>query len=71
MNPSSLYQWVMVGPSEEEAVGALNDDCLCRLSGWLARDYDINDATGRIYGLCLMEQADRFAAQVKTREENL
>lgn len=71
MSPLHLYQWVVTGPDLAEAVAALSDECLCRLAGFLAQDYDENEATGEALGMCLVEQARRFAVRVKARGQDV
>lgn len=60
MSDSYLYQWVLRGPCLSECVSSLSDESLCRLSGWLGREYDENGDSGKVLGLCLVEQAERF-----------
>ena len=63
MTAPFLYAWVLATAREDRhaAVQALNDKSLCRLSGWLALSYSESDATGEVLGMCLVEQAERFA----------
>ena len=62
MSGQFLYQWVLAtAPADRmDAVRALNDASLCRLSGLLGREYDENETTGEVLGMCIVEQAVRF-----------
>ena len=50
-----------------KTVAAMEDAALCHFSGHLAQDYVINEPSGELLGICLVEQAKRFAAAVKGR----
>lgn len=63
MSAAFLYQWVLAGPCVAECLSVLSDACLCRLSGWLRLDYDENEKTGEVLGMCMVEQAARFARE--------
>ena len=65
MNPAEIYRWVLAGSDEELAVAALNDTALCDVSGYLAQDFDENEATGRVLGICMVEQTRRFTRRVR------
>lgn len=70
MSGAFLFQWVLVGPDKAENVAALNDVALCRLTGWLAQDYQEDGPSGEVLGICLVEGAARFAAGVAERKRN-
>ena len=69
MNGAFLFQWVLSGPDKAESVAALNDVALCRLTGWLAQDYQEDGPTGDVLGICLVEQARRFTARLSRPPE--
>lgn len=69
--PEKLMAWLLTQPAG--AVVALDDYELIGVSGELGRIYDENGPTGTLLGICLVEQARRFARQnqdsrVKTQE---
>lgn len=68
MISSTLFQWVLAGPDERQAVKALHDAFLVRLTEWLLQDYDADGATGRVLGHCMLEQVERFTKEVKAKE---
>lgn len=53
----------------ELMVETLGDDILCRLAGQLRQSYVENEPSGELLGICLVEQARRFAARVKQERE--
>ena len=66
MSGAFLYQWVLASASGErmEAIQALNDVSLCRLAGWLEKDFVEGETTGDVLGMCLVEGHRRFSAQL-------
>ena len=46
-------------------VAMMTDADLCALSGDLRRRYSENDVSGEMLGIVLVEQAERFAKQVR------
>ena len=58
----NLYVWVCCQRDEQAAIAALEDYALRDLLGWLARLNVLSGTPGRVYGICLVEAAERFAA---------
>lgn len=73
MSPSVIYQWVLCGPDGDEAMAvSVLDDCfLCALAAWLESNFEETEASGRVLGICLVEQARRFARNTPARRHNL
>lgn len=63
-----LYTWVLASADFTDALRALNDKCLCRLSAYLELEAYEEGTRGDVMGLCLLEQAERFGKQVTARE---
>jgi hypothetical protein len=65
MNGRFLYLWVLASASGErmEAIQALSHASLCRLADFLIKDHTAGETSGDVLGMCLVEQADRFARQ--------
>ena len=55
-----------------KTIAALSDSMLCAMAGDLGQTYVENEPSGELLGICLVEQARRFAARVaKERKEIL
>lgn len=67
MSGTFLYQWVLVSENPAESIRVLNDKAVCRLTGWLAQDYDANGKSGEVLGLCLGESTRRFMERVESQ----
>lgn len=68
---AELVCWLLGAPSVPRAVATLDDEDLCQVSGYLGRCYDEDDATGMLYGVCLVEGHRRFKRDVERRTLNV
>lgn len=61
----NLYACICIQRDEAAAVAELEDYALRDLLGWLGRLNVLSGIPGQIYGLCLVESARRFAANIE------
>lgn len=63
----TIYESLVASTERELSVSMLTDEQLLTVSGKLMLDYEENEVSGAILGLCLVERSSRWAIELMKR----